>query len=119
MLPSGDSPVNPSSTYLNSSTFKSTISQVSSRRSRNALSKVLKMKKAYTNGMARSETLTTDVDAYRNMSAPVSEPFKLPEDLNDDFEKEVKNLYTWTQNLSINDDTYLSSPRLPQSALKN
>lgn len=92
-----------------SSSYKNSLSQVSSRRSKNAMSKALRMKKAY----ARSETLTTEVDLI-NSSVPVSEPFKLPDDLNDDFEKEVKNLYMWTQNLSINDD-YLNSPRLPSA----
>ena len=62
------------------------------------------MKKAFQ--MARSETLTTDVDVYQS-SGQYSESFKMPEELNDEFETEVKNLYMWTQNLSINDD-YLS-----------
>lgn len=61
------------------------------------------MKKLYQE--ARSETLTTDVDLPS--SGKYSETFKVPEELNDDFESEVKNLYMWTKNLSINDD-YLS-----------
>ncbi|RNA18367.1 hypothetical protein BpHYR1_005345 [Brachionus plicatilis] len=98
-----DDSFNPSISYLNSSNYKSSLSQVSSRRSKNALSKVSKMKKAYQ--IARSETLTTDVDIPS--SGKYSESFKVPEELNDDFEAEVKNLYMWTKNLSINDD-YLS-----------
>lgn len=103
-----DSP-NPSISYLNSSNFKSSLSHISSRRSKNAVSKVSRMKKAY--AIARSETLTTDVDANHS-SDRQSESFKLPDDLNDDFEAEVKNLYMWTQNLSINDD-FINTPRLP------
>lgn len=61
------------------------------------------MKKMYQ--MARSETLTSDVEIPS--SSKYSESIKIPEDLNDDFEAEVKNLYMWTQNLSVNDD-YLS-----------
>jgi hypothetical protein len=74
------------------------------------------MKKAYTEAtMPRSETLNTDIDAqlgHSITSEPVNEHFKLPDDLNDEFEREVKNLYMWTQNLSVNDDAYLSSPRI-------
>lgn len=58
------------------------------------------MKKVYQE--ARSETLTTDVDLPN--SEKYSGNFKVPEELNDDFETEVKNLYMWTKNLSINDD---------------
>jgi hypothetical protein len=53
------------------------------------------MKKNYI--VARSETLNTDNEI--NNSGPRSESFKLPEDLNDEFEDEVKNLYMWTKNL--------------------
>lgn len=67
------------------------------------------MKKAY--AMARSETLTTEADNM-NSSGHHSESFKLPDDLNDDFENEVKNLYMWTQNLSLNDE-YVNTPRVP------
>jgi hypothetical protein len=112
-MPNDEASTIPSASYLNNSSFKNTLSQVSSRRSRNAVSKVLKMKKAYS--MPRSETLTTEADIF-NSSMPNSEPpFKLPDDLNDDFEKEVKNLYMWTQNLSMSDDVYLNTPRLPSA----
>ena len=67
------------------------------------------MKKAYL--IARSETLETDPDFYQG-SDDQSDSFKLPDDLNDDFDAEVKNLYMWTQNLSVNDD-YINTPRLP------
>ena len=97
-----------SSTLNNSTYIKSTVSQISSRRSKKALNKVNMMKKTYT--MARSETITTE--EILNRSEQLNESFKIPDDLNDEFENEVKNLYTWTQNLSINDD-YLNSPRLP------
>ena len=59
--------------------------------------------------MARSETLNTEMELTNN-SNPRSESFKLPDELNDDFEDEVKNLYMWTQNLSVNDD-FVNSPR--------
>jgi len=62
------------------------------------------MKKAYS--MARSETVTTEngVVTENNTSGRHSDSFKMPEELNDEFENEVKNLYLWTQNLSTNDD---------------
>ena len=84
-------------------------SQVSSRRSKKAMSKVSRMKKAYT--IARSETITTE--DILNDSEPLNESFKIPDDLNDEFENEVKNLYIWTKNLSVNDE-FLNTPRLPQ-----
>jgi hypothetical protein len=102
---------NPSITYLNSSNYKSTISQVSSRRSKNAVNKVSRMKKAYS--MAKSESVTTEHEVF-NSSEQHTESFKLPEDLNDDFEEEVKHLYMWTKNLSVNDE-FMNSPRLPNS----
>ena len=52
--------------------------------------------------MTRSETLTTEADIATSVDQQ-NESFKLPEDLNDDFENEVKNLYMWTKNLSVND----------------
>lgn len=97
--------------YLNNSNFKNTISQTSSRRSKNAMSKVSRMKKNYQ--VARSETLNTDNELL-NHSNPISDSFKLPEELNDDFEDEVKNLYMWTQNLSVNDE-FVNSPRWPSN----
>ena len=84
-------------------------SQVSSRRSKKAMSKVSRMKKAYT--IARSETITTE--DILNDSEPLNESFKIPDDLNDEFENEVKNLYIWTKNLSVNDE-FFNTPRLPQ-----
>jgi hypothetical protein len=86
--------------HLNNSNYKLNTPQVSSRRSKNALSKVSKMKKAY--GQVRSETLTTE-SAIHNSERP-TESYKIPDDLNDEFENEVRNLYMWTQNLSLNDD---------------
>jgi hypothetical protein len=86
--------------YLNSSHSKSSLKGTSSRRSKNALSKIAKMKKVYS--IARSETLTSEAD-FATSADPQSESFKLPDDLNDEFENEVKNLYMWTKNLSIND----------------
>ncbi len=86
--------------YLNSPQSKSSFKGTSSRRSKNALSKIAKMKKVYS--MARSETLTSEADLATS-GDPTSESFKLPDDLNDEFENEVKNLYMWTKNLSLND----------------
>ena len=83
------------SAYLNSGHFKSALSQISARRSKNAVSNVSRMKKNYM--VARSETLNTDNEI--NNSGHRSESFKLPEELNDEFEDEVKNLYMWTKNL--------------------
>jgi hypothetical protein len=110
---SHDAPKNSSATFLSSSNYKTTSSMASttSRRSKNAISKVSQMKKIYTN--ARSETLTTETGEMitDNTSGNHSDSvFKLPDDLNDDFENEVKNLYLWTQNLSTNDEI-ISSPR--------
>lgn len=70
----------------------------------------------------RSETLNTDADEtnYAGVAGRVEQTrskFNLPDELNDDFEHEVKNLYMWTQNLSMNDDEYLRSPRLGSSVL--
>lgn len=59
--------------------------------------------------MARSETLNTEMELTNRSNQP-SDSFKLPDELNDDFEDEVKNLYMWTQNLSVNDE-YVNSPR--------
>ena len=50
------------------------------------------MKKAYS--MAKSESVTTEHEVF-NSSEQHTESFKLPEDLNDDFEEEVKHLYMW------------------------
>jgi hypothetical protein len=86
--------------YLNSTHSKSSLKATSSRRSKNALSKIAKMKKIYS--MARSETLTSEADMATSVD-PQSESFKLPDDLNDEFENEVRNLYMWTKNLSLND----------------
>jgi hypothetical protein len=86
--------------YLNSPQSKSSFKGTSSRRSKNALSKIAKMKKVYS--MARSETLTSEADLATS-GDPTNESFKLPDDLNDEFENEVKNLYMWTKNLSLND----------------
>ena len=96
---------------LNSSSYKSTSSQSSSRRSKNALNKISKMKKNYM--QVRSESLTTDGDMVTVNSEHISESFKTPDELNDDFEDEVKDLYMWTQNLSTNDD-YLGESRLQE-----
>ncbi|CAF0783582.1 unnamed protein product [Brachionus calyciflorus] len=98
-----DDTLNPSITYLNSSNYKSSLSQISGRRSKNVLSKVSKMKKAYQ--MARSETLNTDADIYQT-SAQYSESFKVPDELNDDFENEAKNLYIRTE-LVISSDSFI------------
>ena len=98
--------------YLNNSNFKSVLSHASSRRSKNALSNVSRMKRNYNKNNfqpARSETLNTDHELL-NHSNPRSDSFKIPEDLNDEFEDEVKNLYMWTQNLSINDE-FVQTPR--------
>lgn len=76
------------------------------------------MKKIYAHGavMPRSETLNTDAATEMAYGRETfNEKFKLPDDLNDDFEAEVKNLYMWTQNLSVNDDEFLNSPRLQSS----
>lgn len=103
--------VNPS--MLNSSNFKSTISQTSSRRSKNAIIKVTKMKKAYS--MTRSETLTTIGGHGQGdvvISGRVSESFKMTDELEDNFEDEVKDLYMWTKNLSVNEDIFSNTPRL-------
>ena len=59
------------------------------------------MKKIY--AMARSETLTTENGGFTEITNQ-SDSFKMPDDLNDDFEAEVKDLYLWTQNLSEKDD---------------
>ena len=53
--------------------------------------------------MARSETLTTENGGFTEITNQ-SDSFKMPDDLNDDFEAEVKDLYLWTQNLSEKDD---------------
>ena len=102
--------------YLNSSNFKSVLSHTSSRRSKNALSNVSRMKRNYNNRnnfpAARSETLNTDHEML-NHSNPRSDSFKIPDDLNDEFEDEVKNLYMWTQNLSVNDE-FVQTPRWQQ-----
>ena len=118
------------------SNLKSSRSQTSSRRSRNALEKVSKMKKAYGGSMARSETLTSEQDwnslnltddqtstarqahrAHNNQhhhhnARNQNDSFRVAEELNDQFEDEVSNLYMWTQNLSVNDD-YVNTPRFP------
>ena len=125
--------------------LKSFRSQTSSRRSRNALDKVSKMKKAY-GSMARSETLTTEEQDWNSLNLTDdqtstvrhahqhnhhshsnnhnhghgnglhfkghNDSFRVAEELNDEFEDEVSNLYMWTQNLSVNDD-YVNTPRLP------
>ncbi len=96
--------MNQSTLYLTSAHSKSTYNKAttSSRRSKKALTKVSKMKKAFS--MARSETLTTEPDGGGpNQEDQPNDTFKLPEDLNDEFEDEVKNLYMWTKNLSLND----------------
>ncbi len=97
-------PANLSANYLRESNYKTTSESSTSRRSKRAVNKVSQMKKAYT--LARSETVTTENGAFteNNTSGRHSDSFKLPEELNDDFENEVKNLYLWTQNLSANDD---------------
>ena len=107
--PLQDVPKNSSATYLSSSNYKTTPSlSTTSRRSKNALTKVSRMKRIYTN--ARSETITTEGEAVTENTSGHHSIFKLPDDLNDEFEDEVKNLYLWTQNLSTNDEL-ISSPR--------
>lgn len=94
----------------NSRHFETT--HTSSRRSRAYLSKVAKMKKAYT--FARSETLMTgDIDNIPSVSYR-AQSFKVDDDLKDDFEDQVNDLYMWTQNLSVNDE-YIKPSRLPTS----
>lgn len=93
---------NPSSTYLHSPQYKSTISQNSSRRSKNALLKVSRMKKMYS--ITRSEILTTgDHEMVNNSGNNRTGSLKMIDDLNDNFDEEVKHLYMWTKNLSINE----------------
>ena len=87
--------------HLSKSQYLTTTTSSTGRRSKQAVSKVSQMKKAYT--MARSETLTTEIGLTEN-NTQHTDSFKMPEDLNDDFEAEVKDLYLWTQNLSTNDD---------------
>lgn len=98
-MPTDDS-LNQSAMYLNNSNSKSSFKGTSSRRSKNALNKIAKMKKIYS--MARSETLNTEAD-MATIGEPLDDSFRLPDDLNDEFENEVKNLYMWTKNLSFND----------------
>lgn len=98
-IPVNEVPKNSSISYQHSR-FKTTGS-TSSRRSKNAISKVSQMKKIY--AMARSETLTTENGGFTEITNQ-SDSFKMPDDLNDDFEAEVKDLYLWTQNLSEKDD---------------
>ena len=101
---------NPSNSYLNSSQFKSATSQNSSRRSKNALLKVSRMKKAYS--ITRSETLTTaEQDMLNSSGGQPTDSFKMIGDLDDNFDDEVNKIYQWTKNLSINDDIF--TPRLP------
>ncbi len=59
------------------------------------------MKKIYTN--ARSETLTSDGEVITDNTSGHQSSFKMTDDLNDQFENEVKDLYLWTQNLSTNE----------------
>jgi hypothetical protein len=67
------------------------------------------MKAMYSLGAVRSETIT--IDGINN-STQLNDSFKIPDELNDEFENEVKNLYAWTKNLSISDE-FLNSPRRP------
>lgn len=97
-----DLPKNPLTSYGSKSNYQTTMTSTS-RRSKNAINKISQMKRIYS--MARSETLTTENGVLtENTSGQHSDSFKMPEELNDDFENEVKNLYLWTQNLSTNDD---------------
>ena len=75
-----------------------------SRRSKNALSKIAKMKRTY--ALPRSEILTSNsyVSKVSRDDDRQSELFKVPDELDDDYEEEVKDLYMWTQNLSIQDE---------------
>lgn len=98
-VPVNEVPKNSSISYQHSQ-FKTTGS-TSSRRSKNTMSKVSQMKKIY--AMARSETLTTENGGFTEHTDH-NDSFKMPEDLNDDFEAEVKDLYLWTQNLSEKDE---------------
>ena len=88
-------------TYLTKLQYLTNSTSSTGRRSKQAVTKVSQMKKVY--AMARSETLTTENGLTEN-NTQHSDSFKMPEDLNDDFEAEVKDLYLWTQNLSTNDD---------------
>lgn len=76
------------------------------------MDKVSRMKKAYTMSMARSETVTS-LDNGQNSQHALDDSFKIPDELNDDFEAEVKNLYTWTKNLTLSDE-FLNTPRASQ-----
>jgi len=98
------------STMYSSSQFKVSEPRISSRRSKNAIQKVAKMKKAYT--FARSETLTTEADVLPSASNRTYSMKEEIQEINAEFEDQANDLYLWTQNLSINDD-YLKSPRLP------
>lgn len=102
-LPS-EVPANLSANYLRESNYKDISGSSTSRRSKKVVTKVSQMKKAYS--LARSETVTTEngLITENNTSGRHSDSFKMPDDLNDDFENEVKNLYLWTQNLSTTDD---------------
>ena len=97
-------PLNLSVDYLRDSNYKTGTESSTSRRSKKAMNKVSQMKKAYS--LVRSETVTTEngQNTENTISGRHSGSFKMPEELNDDFENEVKNLYLWTQNLSANDD---------------
>jgi hypothetical protein len=81
--------------------LSSNVSQSSSRRSKNALLKVSRMKKAYS--VTRSETLPTAENKNKQNSNSKTESLKVVEDFDDIFDDEVKNLYMWTKNLSINE----------------
>jgi len=94
--------LNPSTTFLNDSRYKNAFSQNSSRRSKKALIKVSRMKKAYS--ITRSEILTTgEKEIADNSVNNQTESFKMIDDLNDNFDDEAKHLYMWTKNLSISD----------------
>jgi hypothetical protein len=118
---------NPSVGYLNESKKKSTsLSQNSSRRSKNAMIKITRLKRAYENAKYDNNSFRdgdeddgggsgggannsfNDNISYRNN-------YKLNsitnEDVYDENDKEAKDLMAWTNDLNLDDDL-LKSPRL-------
>ena len=81
--------------------LSSNASQSSSRRSKNALLKVSRMKKAYS--VTRSETLPTGENEIKRYINSKTESLKMAEYFDDNLDDEVKDLYKWTKKLSINE----------------
>ena len=94
---------NPSIEYLQNSSFKSTTTQNSSRRSKNAIEKMARLKRAY--ALARSETVTADESPASEAARRTKSTFEMPpaDEFVDEFEDEVGKLYAWSKNLNLDE----------------